>query len=90
MLNDLELLLTKSEEQVNFNQTKKLFITVGELENKDIYHVPINLLLDRLKNKDGLEVKFTEFKNGTHFTCPPEALSYGLKFIFKENDIPEP
>ncbi len=90
LLNDLELLLRKSEEQINFAQTKKLFIAVGELEDKDIYHVPINLLVGRLKNKDGLEVKFTEFKNGTHFTCPSEALSYGLKFIFKETDIPEP
>ncbi len=87
LINDLDILIAKSNDILGFNQNKKLFITVGELEDIEIYHKPINSLFEALKNKNGFKVKFTEFKNGTHFTCPSEALAYGLKFIFNENKI---
>lgn len=89
LFNDLDILIARSNDILGFNQDTKLFITVGELEDIEIYHKPINSLFEALKNKNGLEVKFTEFKNGTHFTCTPEALVYGLKFIFNDYKISE-
>lgn len=90
LIEDIKMLLNKSHEIKGYNSSKKLYVTVGELEEKEIYHKPISSLLDALKNKDGLEVYFTEFENGTHLTCPSEALTYGLKYIFNENYITEP
>ena len=63
---------------------KKIFVSVGELEDKRTFHTPIKKLTKQLEKVNGLELKFVEFKNGTHFTCPSEALTYGLKFIFEK------
>ena len=90
LMNDLELLLRKSNELYELTSRKKLFVTVGELEDKEIYNNPINSLIQVLQKKKGLHVKFTEFENGTHFTCPSETLVYGLKFIFNGDHTTEP
>jgi len=82
LANDYEYIIRKIDKVKNFNMDKKLFMTVGELEDIERYHKPIKSLYKELKDKNGLEIKFAEFKNGTHFTCPSEALTYGLKFIF--------
>lgn len=66
---------------------KKLFISYGELESEIDYKIPIKNLVDELhKNvKNETKIKLQIFENGTHFTTPAEALTYGLKFIFDEN-----
>lgn len=85
LINDIDFMKQKFAE-LNFNGSlKKIFITVGELEEINEYHQPIGSLVEVLKGKAGVEVKYEEIKNGTHYTCPAEALTYGLKFIFNNN-----
>jgi hypothetical protein len=62
-----------------------VFISIGETEDKKDYHEPINKIVEKLNSIKNLETRFIEFKDGTHFTSPAEALTYGLKFVFKEN-----
>lgn len=64
------------------NDEKKLFLSVGELEEKEFYHIPINSVYNLLKSKNNLKTIFRTFEDGTHFTCPSEALTYGLRFVF--------
>lgn len=77
-------LLIEMEEIINFQEKKKLFISLGEQETIEEYFSPVGKLMKRLNNKSNIQTKFEIFKNGTHFTTPPEALVYGLKFIFNE------
>lgn len=77
-------LLIEMEEIINFQEKKKLFISLGEQETIEEYFSPVGKLMERLNNKSNIQTKFEIFKNGTHFTTPPEALVYGLKFIFNE------
>ena len=72
-----------------FNNRKRIFISVGELEDKKRYRIPIKRIYNQLNNKSNLNVKFELFKNGTHFTCPSKALAYGLKHIFTDNSPQE-
>lgn len=82
LINDINEILEKAKNFVASNNYKYLFISVGELEDEMKYKINIEKLLKELNLKAGLNVKFVEFSNGTHFTCPPEALAYGLKYIF--------
>ncbi len=82
LINDLKKFLDRINELKNHSFNNKIFISVGELENKNFYQMPTKLLVDNLNNLNGLDVKFVKFKDGTHFTCPSEALVYGLKFVF--------
>lgn len=81
---DIQRLTDQVENMPVLQDVKKLFVSVGELEDKKTYHNPIISLTTQLEKIDGLEIKFVEFKNGTHFTCPSEALTYGLKYIFEK------
>ncbi|MBK7104867.1 MAG: alpha/beta hydrolase [Ignavibacteriae bacterium] len=82
---DIDSLLKITTGFENFDG--KLFITFGELESEIDYKIPIKNLVDELhKNvKNETKIKLQIFENGTHFTTPAEALTYGLKFIFDEN-----
>lgn len=83
LFKDINLLI-EMEEIINFQEKKKLFISLGEQETIEEYFYPVGKLMERLNNKSNIQTKFEIFKNGTHFTTPPEALVYGLKFIFNE------
>lgn len=83
LINDIDELLEKST-SLKLRQSKKMFVSVGELEEKELYHIPINNLVSNLKEVEGIDLEFTVFNNGTHFTCPAEALTYGLKFVFSD------
>jgi hypothetical protein len=83
LANDINELLEKSS-GLKLQQSKKLFVSVGELEEKELYHIPIKKIVSNLKGVEGIDLKFTVFDNGTHFTCPSEALTYGLKFVFSD------
>ena len=80
---DIDLIIEMLE-GANFQEKKKLFISLGEQENIEEYFAPVGKLMESLKNKSNIQTKFEIFKNGTHFTTPPEALVYGLKFVFNE------
>ena len=82
---DIEYLSDNFNNLSKFKNNKRLFISVGEHEDKNKYHIPIIKIKQKLESIDGLESHFSIFENGTHFTCPPEALAYGLKFIFNNN-----
>lgn len=84
LINDIDLLSEQVEKLNAFPKMKKLFISVGELENSIDYHRQIKKISEILQTKVNLEVKFQQFENGTHFTCPTEALTYGLKFLFAD------
>lgn len=67
------------------NSKAKLFISYGELEDKELYADPINEFIKNL-SKNGFnksQVHKRVFKAGTHFTCPSEAMVYGLKYLFE-------
>jgi predicted alpha/beta superfamily hydrolase len=86
LINDIDSLIKKASQLTKFDESKKLFISVGETEGQNEYKNPIQKITERLKQIENLELSFVEFENGTHFTCPPEALTYGLKFIFSGNN----
>ena len=88
--NDIEMLENRIETLPSSSGMKKLFVSVGELENKEDYHGPIRRILDIASEKENLHIKFKEFDKGTHFTTPSEALAYGLTFIFNEDVEQEP
>jgi predicted alpha/beta superfamily hydrolase len=88
--NDLDLLLEKADMLSKTELNKKLFVSVGELEDTSEYHIPINSLLSEIKKSHGIETLFSEIENGTHYSCPPEALTYGLKFLFNQPTTVEP
>ncbi len=90
LIEELKLLKEKAKTLSTTKLNKKLFVSTGELEDKNIYHVPINSLIDELRENTDLEIYFNEFKNGTHYSCPPEALAYGLKFVFNQAITGEP
>lgn len=67
------------------NLKVKLFISYGELEDKELYADPINEFIKNL-NKNGFKKSLIYkqiFEGGTHFTCPSEAMVYGLKYLFE-------
>ena len=90
LINDFHFINQKLTALNLIGPFKKIFVSVGELEEKETYHQPIRSTFDILKTKSGVKVNFAEFKNGTHFTSPAEALTYGLKFIFNDNSNREP
>jgi predicted alpha/beta superfamily hydrolase len=83
LISDIETLLRKVALIQNFDTNKKLFLSVGETENNEEYHKPIKKIAEKLKQIENIDLMFVEFKNGTHFTCPSEAMTYGLKFVFE-------
>ncbi len=79
---NLESLLLKLD-TIKFSNYKNVFVSVGETESKETYKDPINHLVKKLSGFNEIKIEKVIFENGTHFTCPPEALGYGLKFIFR-------
>jgi predicted alpha/beta superfamily hydrolase len=88
MVNSLDHLLRKEEELISRLEKLniKLFISHGLEEPTDLYGKPILKVIERLKSRNykGLALQNKIFKDGSHFVCPPEAMSYGLKFIYEE------
>lgn len=84
---DLETLLALAEiKQNKFKGTgRQLFISNGAKEDEKKYSKPISQIVSRLKQEDSDHIKmnYKVFDDGTHFTTPAEALSYGLKFCFE-------
>lgn len=84
---DLETLLSLEEKsQNNFKSIRRrLFISNGANEDEKKYGKPINQIVNRLKQSesDHFKMYYKVFDDGTHFTTPSEALSYGLKFCFE-------
>ncbi len=80
--NDIDSLLVLAGNLIP--NRSKLFVTVGEKESIEDYHLPIEKLVKQIKksSEDKTNLKFRVFENGTHFTCPSEALTYGLQFVF--------
>lgn len=81
LTNDLSSLKAKAQ-TFYLNDEKRLFMSVGELEENQFYQTPITSVYNLIKNKRMLTSKFKVFEDGTHFTCPSEALTYGLRFVF--------
>lgn len=80
----LQKLLMESSEVLRSSKAK-LFISYGELEEKNFYVEPVEKIVNNLD-----EINFNEtnihkriFEGGSHFTCPSEAMVYGLKFVFE-------
>ena len=74
----------KIENIQKFEDEKKLFISVGEYENIERYHQPINQIITKFDRFKELDIKFRTFTEGTHFSSPSQALAFGLKFSFGE------
>ncbi len=80
----LQKLMNTSSKQLK-NSKAKLFISYGELEDKELYADLINEFVKNL-SKNGFskaQIHKRVFEGGTHFTCPSEAMVYGLKKIFE-------
>lgn len=76
--------LKKSSEHLK-NSNSRLFISYGSLEDEDLYINPIDNIV---KDLNEIQLKKTNiqkriFEGGSHFTCPSEAMVYGLKFVFE-------
>lgn len=84
LVNDIDSLFQNTSQLSKFSKLKRLFVSVGETENHNKYHNPIKKITEKLKYVENIELKFVEFENGTHFTCPAETMTYGLKFIFEK------
>lgn len=84
LVNDIDWLVNKTSQLSKFSKLKRLFVSVGETENHNKYHNRIKKITEKLKYVENIELKFVEFENGTHFTCPAETMTYGLKFIFEK------
>ncbi len=67
------------------NSKAKLFISYGSLEGKESYVIPINKLVSSLNSidYDQSNLRMKVFEGGSHFTCPSEAMVYGLEFLFE-------
>jgi predicted alpha/beta superfamily hydrolase len=86
MIRSIDSFLKKEEEKTSALKSiqANLFISRGSMEPDSLYANPINKLLSSLKmrNYNGLKIKYKIFDKGSHFVCPPEAMSYGLKYVF--------
>ena len=82
---DVDLLsgFVQKNSSLLINSKAKLFISYGELEEKEKYGIPIENIFDELSLKKIGGIKKRVFEDGTHFTCPSEAMVYGLKYIFE-------
>ena len=85
--NDKEelLQLEKNARDVLKSSDTNLFISYGELEDKNFYVNPIDQFVEKLisSSYDGIRIDKHVFEGGSHFTCPSEALTYGLISVFK-------
>jgi predicted alpha/beta superfamily hydrolase len=90
LINDIDYLEETIKNSPSYNSEKRIFVSVGQLEDKNIYHEPINAILNALGSQKNILIKYREFVNGTHFTTPSEALTYGLRFLFDKNQLEEP
>ena len=75
--------LVKKNSNMLVNSNKKIFISYGELEDSERYGAPIKKIVKLLDSNNIDGVKLRVFENGTHFTCPSEAMVYGLRYIFE-------
>ena len=67
------------------NSKAKLFISYGSLEDDILYRNPIIEIVQSLDkvNFNRTNIKKQEFIGGSHFTCPSEAMVYGVKYLFE-------
>jgi predicted alpha/beta superfamily hydrolase len=81
---DLQKLLIEKSEILK-NSKAKLFISYGSLEDEQLYLEPINKIVQSLDkiNFNQTNINKREFMGGSHFTCPSEAMVYGLKYLFE-------
>lgn len=89
LINDIEFLEKTIRNSPPFISKKRVFISVGKLEDNRDYHEPATKIIDALDVKRNILIKFRKFENGTHFTTPSEALTYGLRFIFDKQNMEE-
>lgn len=82
---DIEFLkeTLKNNAEIIKNSNNKLFISYGELEEQSQYRNPIDQIVTKMYELNIMEIKKHVFENGSHFTCPSEAMVYGLKYIFE-------
>jgi len=85
IIDDLNELIEKIDSLPNSFNNKKLFVSVGELEDKNQYYEPLNIILKKISKIEGINLEFKVFDDGTHFSSPSQALTYGLKFAFRSN-----
>ena len=80
----LQKVLVENSEILKNSKTK-LFISYGSLEDEKLYVNPINEIVRSLDKINYMQanIKKREFEGGSHFTCPSEAMVYGLKFLFE-------
>ncbi|MCK5457814.1 MAG: alpha/beta hydrolase, partial [Melioribacteraceae bacterium] len=87
LFSDLEFLekLLSEKSKILKNSKAKLFISYGSLEDEKLYVNPINKIVQSLYNINYKQsnLKMREFEGGSHFTCPSEAMVYGLKYLFE-------
>ena len=80
----LEKLVKESANKLKKSEAK-LFISYGELEDEANYGKPISDIVGNLGQigfkMNNLDLRI--FEGGTHFTCPSEAMVYGLKYVFE-------
>jgi len=64
----------------------KVFISVGSEEDEEKYFNPIDEMATLIDEKgyESLKMETKVFDGGTHLICPPEALAYGLVFVFSK------
>lgn len=77
--------LAESYSANNNLRNKSLFISYGSDEDELKYKVPINNIVSKIGSEEAnnIRLKFRQFEEGSHFTTPAEAISYGLKFFFE-------
>ena len=87
-INSIDFLLEKEEAILpRLNKLYiKLFISHGANEPTGLYGDLVFRLLEKINNRNykGLSIKNKIFTEGSHFICPPEAMSYGLKFVYEK------
>lgn len=81
-----ELLVLEEENKSIIEETGcNLFMSHGALEDEGKYKIPINKIVNRLKQRGSsyINFKFRIFEEGVHFSTPSEALVYGLLHSFR-------
>ena len=81
---NLQKLLNEKSEILK-NSKAKLFISYGSLEDENLYRDPIVEIVQSLEkiNFNPTNINKKEFIGGSHYTCPSEAMVYGLKYLFE-------
>jgi predicted alpha/beta superfamily hydrolase len=81
------LQLEKSYSESRSELPIHLFLSVGELENKDNMIIPWQELIKAIKSRNysGLSMKSVMIDGETHLSAQPDAIVKGLKFVFSND-----